>query len=88
MLQPLSGSLHRPLLRSSNGLDRPVPDTRTAMAQSRSFGSTGPFLWNAWSPYTRSQVLVSNPSSSITFFRTYITSLRPPCTLKVPLNAG
>src|SRR5688572_15733308 len=74
LLRPLSASSHRPL-RSSNGLELLVPHTRTAMAQSRSFTSIGPSLWNALSPSTRSRILASNLSSTFSFLKTFFFSL-------------
>ena len=73
LLRPLSASSHRPL-RSSNRLDLLVPHTRTAMAQSRSFNSIGPSLWNALSPSTRSRILASNLSSTFAFLKTFFFS--------------
>ena len=67
--RPLSVTSHRPL-RSSSRLDLLVPHTRTAMAQSRSFASIGPSLWNMLSPSTRSKILSSNLSSSFAFLKT------------------
>src|SRR6218665_1070513 len=46
ILHPHSASSNRPL-RSPNRLDLLVPRSRTALAQSRSFSSIGPSLWNA-----------------------------------------
>ena len=69
ILRPHSASSHRPL-RSSNRLDLLVPRTRTAMAQSRSFASIGPSLWNALSPSVRSTILSSSLSSSFAFLKT------------------
>jgi len=74
LLRPLSASSHRPL-RSSNRLELLVPHTRTAMAQSRSFTSIGPSLWNALSPSTRSRILASNLSSTFSFLKTFFFSL-------------
>src|SRR5678816_3029665 len=74
LLRPLSASSHRPL-RSSNRLELLVPHTRTAMAQSRSFTSIGPSLWNALSPSTRSGILASNLSSTFSFLKTFFFSL-------------
>src|SRR5678815_3532805 len=74
LLRPLSASSHRPL-RSSNRLELLVPHTRTAMAQSRSFTSIGPSLWNALSPSTRSRILASNLSSTFAFLKTFFFSL-------------
>jgi len=71
--RPISVSSHRPL-RSLKRLDLLVPRTRTAMAQSRSFASVGPSLWNTLSPSTRSQMLIGNPLSSFAFLKTYFFS--------------
>src|SRR5688572_21098789 len=49
LLRPRQASSHRPP-RSSNRLDLLVPHTIIAMAQSRSFTSIGPSLWNTLSP--------------------------------------
>src|SRR5688572_8159192 len=61
ILQPHSASSHRPL-RSCNRLALLVSRSRTAMAQSRSFASIGPSLWNALSPSVRSKILSLLPS--------------------------
>jgi len=64
-----SSSSHR-TLRSSNRLDLLVPRSRTAMAQSRSFASIGPSLWNSLSPSIRSTILSGTLSSSFAFLKT------------------
>ena len=69
ILRPHSASSHRPL-RSSNRLDLLVPRSRTAMAQSRSFASIGPSLWNALSPSARTTILSGSLSSSFSFLKT------------------
>src|SRR5688572_21406669 len=74
LLRPLSASSHRPL-RSLNRLELLVPHTRTSMAQSRSFTSIGPSLWNALSPSTRTRILSSNLSSTFAFLKTFFFSL-------------
>jgi hypothetical protein len=71
--RPLSASSHRPL-RSLNRMDLLVPRTRTSMAQTRSFASIGPSLWNSLSPFTRSKLLIGSPSSSFAFLKTYFFS--------------
>jgi hypothetical protein len=73
LLRPHSVSSHRPL-RSSNRLDLFVPRTRTAMAQSRSFASIGPSLWNSLSPSLRSTVLSGSLSSSFASLKTCLFS--------------
>ena len=73
ILQPHSASSYHPL-RSSNRLDLLVPRSRTAMAQSRSFASIGPSLWNALSPSVRSKILSGSLSSSFAFLKTCLFS--------------
>ena len=68
LLRPHSASSHRPL-RSSNRLDLLVPRSRTAMAQSRSFVSIGPSLWNALSPSVRSTLLSVSLSSALSLLK-------------------
>ena len=67
ILRPLSASSNRPL-------DLLVPRSRTALAQSRSFASIGPSLWNALYPSIRSTFL---PVSHSVF--------RPPLSLETIL---
>jgi len=55
-------------------LDLLVPRSRTALAQSRSFASIGPTLWNALSPSVRSTFLSGSLSSSYAFLKTYFFS--------------
>ena len=73
IFRPHSVSSHRPL-RSSNRLDLLPRRARTAMAQSRSFASIGPALWNELSPSIRSNLLAGSPSSSFAFLKTYFFS--------------
>src|SRR6218665_1270327 len=70
----LSASFSRPL-RSIDRLDLLVPRSRTALAQSRSFASICPSLWNALSPSLRSTFLSGSLSSSLAFLKTYFFSL-------------
>ena len=67
ILRPLSATSHRPL-RSCNRLDLLVPRSRTAMAQSRSFASICPSLWNALSPSVRSTSLLPLLFSNLLLF--------------------
>ena len=69
LLRPHSASSHRPL-RSSNRLDLLVPRSRTAMAQSRSFVSIGPSLWNSLSPSVHSTLLSVSLSSALSLLKT------------------
>ena len=87
LLRPLSASSHRPL-RSLNRLELLVPHTRTSMAQSRSFTSIGPSLWNALSPSTRSRILASILSSTLNLLFSKPFSSLWPCALEAPLNGS
>jgi Reverse transcriptase (RNA-dependent DNA polymerase) len=71
--RPYSASSLRPL-RSANRHDLFVPFTRTTMAQSRSFASVGPSLWNALSPCFRSEILSGRLSSSLSHLKTCLFS--------------
>ena len=73
ILRPLSASSNRPL-RSLNRLDLLVSRSRTALAQSRSFASIGPALWNALSPSVHSTFLSHSLSSSFASLKTYFFS--------------
>jgi len=73
ILHPHSASSNHPL-HSLNRLDLFVPHSRTALAQSRSFASIGPTLWNALSPSIRSTCLSGSLSSSFAFLKTYFFS--------------
>src|SRR6218665_3533652 len=59
ILRPHSASSSRPL-RSLDRLDLLVPHSRTALAQTRSFASTGRTLWNALSPSVCSTFLAGS----------------------------
>src|SRR6218665_3525750 len=60
---------HHPL-RFSNRPDLLVPRTSTAMAQSRSFVSIGPSLWNAPSSVHSSIISIRLRTPSFTFLKT------------------
>src|SRR6218665_724656 len=68
-----SASFNRPL-HSLFRLDLLVPHSRTAVAQSRSFASIGPTLWNALSPSVRSTLLAGSLSSSFASLKTFFLS--------------
>ena len=73
MRSPHSATSLRPL-RSSHRFDLFVPCVRTSMAQSRSFASIGPSLWNALPPSLRSVFLSSSVSLSLSHLKTYLFS--------------
>src|SRR6218665_3944236 len=67
-----------------------VPRSGTALAQSRSFASIGPTLWNALSPSVRSTFLSVSLSSSFASLKIYFISRGPlqQCTLAALLNGS
>src|SRR6218665_192492 len=73
ILHPHSASSNHPL-HSLNRLDLFVPHSRTALAQSRSFASIGPTLWNALSPSLHFTFHSGSLSSSFPSLKTYFFS--------------
>jgi len=66
---PASAGSLRPL-RFSDRLDLFVPRVRTAMAQSRSFVSIGPALWNQLPPSVRAVLLLGGPATAFRCLKT------------------
>ena len=59
-------------LCSSNRHDHFLPGVRTTMAQTRSFTSIGPSLWNCLPPPLRSSILSLPLSSSLSGLKSYL----------------
>jgi hypothetical protein len=70
---PHSATSLRPL-RSSERLDLFVPLVRTTMAQTRSFVSIGPTLWNSLPPRLRSTFFTVSVATSFSYLKTYFFS--------------
>ena len=70
---PRSALSLRPL-RSADRFDLFVQRVRTAIAQSRSFASIGPSLWNSLPPRLRSLLLTGSVSSSLSYLKIHFFS--------------